>query len=309
VKALAIVAALGAFAAYVVALSGQQVFRSGVQTVLVDVSVMRGRTPRANLTATDFSLTDNGALQRIESLSATAIPLDVSLVVDATRFTQGLASGMGPAGTDELHRNAQKLADWLQPEDRLRVITFAGDVIETRPMSSIGTKPAPISLKNPTTNESSRRYRMTQAVLTALTTPVSADRRHIVIVFAMGRGEAEAAPLEHLVPPAKRADALLYAVLTPPLQDVRSHQPIAFYPYEVVNRDALTKAAEATGGKAFLTGDIVGAFRDVVKEFRRSYVLRYTLQGVPSAGWHDIVVKVPSCPTCTIRARRGYMGR
>ena len=74
-------------------------------------------------------------------------------------------------------------------------------------------------------------------------------------------------------------------------------------------RNTLTRAAEATGGKAYLTGDIVGAFRDALKAFRSGYVLRYTLDGVPSAGWHDIVVKVPRCPTCTIQARRGYVGQ
>jgi hypothetical protein len=69
------------------------------------------------------------------------------------------------------------------------------------------------------------------------------------------------------------------------------------------------RAAEATGGKAVLTGDVSGTFRDVLKDFRQRYVLRYSVQGVPTRGWHDIVVTVPSCPGCTIHARRGYMGQ
>ena len=166
-----------------------------------------------------------------------------------------------------------------------------------------------MTLATPTTYGLGRKFRLTQALLTALAAPVAPDRRHLVILFEEGRNDWDVTPLEHLVPAANRADALVYAVLTPPLQDVRTHRPFPLFPKQAAIRDAVTKAAEATGGKAYLTGNIVGAFRDVLKEFRRSYVLRYTLEGVSARGWHDIVVKVPSCPECTIRARRGYMGR
>lgn len=90
-------------------------------------------------------------------------------------------------------------------------------------------------------------------------------------------------------------------------QDTRPIRPVV----SNSNRIPLfpTQAAEVTGGRAFLTGDVVGAFRDVLKDFRSSYVLRYTLHGVPSPSWHAVAVKVPSCPTCSIRARRGYMGQ
>jgi hypothetical protein len=57
-------------------------------------------------------------------------------------------------------------------------------------------------------------------------------------------------------------------------------------------------------------GDAVGAFRRLFEDFRQSYVLRYTLAGVPSPGWHDITVRVVSknSQRYTVRARRGYYG-
>jgi len=277
-----------------------QVFHSGVQTVFVDASVLRGRTSVANLTDADFTLTDNGVPQRIESLTGTGIPLDVSLVFDATWYSL--------AGSEELQRNARQVAGLLRPDDRLAVFTYAFDVTETRLMSPVGPNPSSLRLTSPTTPNVDQRFRIGQALLTAMTAPVPPDRRHVVVLFAAGRGEPEVPSLDFLADAAQRADALLYVVLTPPRQTYDTHRPLV-YPSEVVIRSAVTKAAEATGGKAYLTGDIVGAFRDILKQFRASYVLRYTLQGVPSAGWHDIVVKVPSCPPCTVRARRGYMGR
>ena len=45
----------------------QAAFRSGVDLVQVDVSVMRGRTPVAGLTIDNFTLTDNGVPQDVKS--------------------------------------------------------------------------------------------------------------------------------------------------------------------------------------------------------------------------------------------------
>jgi VWFA-related protein len=262
------------------------------------------------LSAADFEITDNGVTQRVESVAAGEIPLDLSLIVDATWYSQGLAGAdMGPAGTHILHGNARQIAGLLGAGDRFEVASYAAAVVQARAMSppdpnselSLGTVPTTYSLD--------RRYRITQALGMALMAPVASDRRHVVLLFATGRGEPELPSLEHIVRIATRADALLYAVLTPELQDARTHQPAPLFPSQAFIRDAVTRAAESTGGKAFLTGEIVGAFRDILKEFRQRYVLRYSLRDTPTEGWHDIVVTVPSCPGCTIHARRGYMGR
>jgi VWFA-related protein len=290
--------------------SGQQTFRAGVQVVLVDAAVVRDRIPVTGLRADDFVIVDNGARQRVEAIDPAAMPLDLSLVVDATWFSSGIfgAAG-GPAGTDTLRRNAQQIAELLRPADRLGVITYAGEVVETRSMSPVSTSPSDVSLANPTSSQFTNRARVGQALLTALTARVPADRRHVVIIFAAARDVLDIPDAKYLIRVAARADALLYAVLNPPRQAIDTHQPYRFFPSEEHIREALTLAAEATGGKAYVTGDIVSAFRATLKAFRNSYALRYTLEGVPSAGWHDIVVTVPSCPTCTIRARRGYMGQ
>jgi len=306
VRGRVLVVVLFASTASATAERGQQVFRSGVQTVFVDVSVMKGHTPVTELRAEDFSLSDNGAPQRVEAVAATGIPLDVSLVVDATHSGQLSGTGLNAANWTDVQRSVRQIAATLRTDDRLQLITFAADVVETRPMSPVGT---PESIAVAMMGPFSDRYAITPALLKALTAPVASDRRHLVVVFALGSGKPTVAPMEHLVPVARRADALLYAVLTPTHHSEVTNQVFPFSPSEMVIREAVTAAAEATGGKAYFTGDIAGAFRDVLKEFRSSYMLRYTLEGVPAAGWHDIVVKVRSCPTCTIRARRGYMGR
>jgi VWFA-related protein len=276
--------------------------------VLVDVSVTRGQTPVTGLAAADFSLRDNGTVQLIESVGDAAMPLDVSLVIDATWFTQGqVGASAGPVGTRALHENARQLAALLTPRDALGVSTVGAKVEVTRPMSPFTADQA-ISVANTTTPMFEDRPRITQAVLTALTRAVSPDRRHIVVAFSTARGAMDAPSGAPLAAVAARADALLYVVMNPPLYDL-AHVPFAFRPSEITIRDALAHAAEATGGRAFLTGDILASFRDVLNEFRQRYVLRYSVQGTPTRGWHDIVVSVPKCLGCTVHARRGYMGQ
>src|SRR6185436_4922155 len=62
--------------------TGQQTFRTATDVVMVDVSVRSGGRNVTGLSAAEFSLTDNGVLQKIDSVDVSAVPLDVTLVVD-----------------------------------------------------------------------------------------------------------------------------------------------------------------------------------------------------------------------------------
>ena len=61
----------------------------------------------------------------------------------------------------------------------------------------------------------------------------------------------------------------------------------------------LARAAERTGGELhgqsrfFRASSIARAFRTIFNDFRQSYVLRYSPEGVPARGWHPIVVRAP----------------
>jgi hypothetical protein len=76
----------------------------------------------------------------------------------------------------------------------------------------------------------------------------------------------------------------------------------------LTSRETLKRAAAATGGDVRYLRDAVGAFKIILDEFRTSYVLRYTPQGVPRDGWHELDVRVTKPGTMTVRARKGYFG-
>ena len=73
----------------------------------------------------------------------------------------------------------------------------------------------------------------------------------------------------------------------------------------------LEEAARLTGGtvRRGTSGEtVVETFRRAFDDFRQSYVLRYSAEGVPSGGWHDLRVEMANGQKYTIRARKGYFG-
>ena len=73
---------------------------------------------------------------------------------------------------------------------------------------------------------------------------------------------------------------------------------------------ALKEAAAATGGelrREKLDLPVARLFKSVIDDFKASYVLRYTPEGVNPGGWHELTVGVKG-RRYDVRARRGYFG-
>ena len=81
-----------------------QVFRSGVEVVELDVSVMRGGVPVAGLTARDFALTDNGVAQDVESVMLEQLPLSVTSCSTPARASPATACVICPGAAKADHR-------------------------------------------------------------------------------------------------------------------------------------------------------------------------------------------------------------
>src|SRR5689334_3058476 len=67
----------------------QATFRSGIDVVQLDVSVLRHGKPVRGLTAADFVVTDNGAPQAVDSVVVDQLPLSVQLVLDTSGSVVG----------------------------------------------------------------------------------------------------------------------------------------------------------------------------------------------------------------------------
>lgn len=275
----------------------QPTFRSRTTSVSVDVSVRVGPSPVANLDASDFRLRDNGVEQQIEALSIEAVPIDVTLFHDTSPSLAGKI--------DQLRSDVARIAGLLRASDRFRLVTFSLK-IDVSPWYAAG---APLDLSLVRVGRISP---VDDALIVAMMRRPDPDRRHLIVALTDAADAGSAVGSAAVRDVASRAEAVLHLVRMEPKSGER-YTAGQWLPImgDFGGPGILGEAAERTGGKvheASSTRDVVGAFRQAFDDFRQSYVLRYSPQGVPPAGWHAVTVAVPAQPALTIKARSGYFG-
>ena len=187
------------------------------------------------------------------------------------------------------------MAGFLRPTDRVRLVRFADEVRQIVPMQP---STAPLPFDDLKTGQGTS---LNDAVFVALARPAEVDRRHLVVVFTDAEDTWSTIDNANLPVIAGRADAVMQVVLS-------TYDPRATDPGVLTSRETLKRAAAATGGDVRYLREAVNAFRLVLDEFRTSYVLRYTPEGVKREGWHELDVRVTKPGAVTIRARKGYFG-
>ena len=263
-------------------------FRTGTASVAVDVAVRRGNVPVAGLTAADFELFDNDVSQQIESVSVEAVPIDISLVVDTSRSVVG--------NFRSFRNEVRRFAQMLRPVDRVRVVSFGSAVQELVAMQP-ASEPLNLDALQPGGATSSN-----DGLFYGLLWPAELDRRHLVIAMTDGVDSYSTLTSASVIDVAERASAVFHVIL------VDGFAPTTTW--EKGSREAVVEAARRSGGAVHDLGRAAGDFKRIFDDFRASYVLRYTPQGVAREGWHDLNVRVraPDTSKMTIRARRGYWG-
>ena len=93
---------IAAWLAAQLASAPQTAFRTGIEVVRLDVSVIRGGVPVVGLTARDFALTDNGIAQDVESVTLEQLPLSVTLVLDVSQSGRPHAASVNRPGLTTL---------------------------------------------------------------------------------------------------------------------------------------------------------------------------------------------------------------
>lgn len=292
-----------------VAAGQQSVFRSTVDAVSVPVSVRDKNRPVAGLKASDFDLLDNGVAQEITSTLLEALPVDVTLVLDLSGSVTGRA-------LTQLKDDVQKMGDLLHMNDRVRLITFAGDARDAFGLQPGGAR---LPLDDLVSGGVTSLYGALAAALIAFP---ATDRPQLIFALSDGLDSGSFLDADRIVSLARLSSASLYVALVPSSDSSensvtrlkpggaaiswRSMGPYVGGP----NRSALRDAAARTGGTVYddpPEKSVPAIFAKVLEEFRTNYVLRYTLQGVPRGGWHTLTIKTRDS-RYTVRARPGYDG-
>lgn len=300
VRVLLPVLLVAAHAALIDAGSQQRpVFRSRSDLVSIDVSVRRGNVPVTGLTAPDFRVFDNGVLQKVDSVSYEAVPIDVTFFLDTSPSLSGLL--------EELKRDIAKISGMLRPADRLRLLTFDYQVTDVFGWQASG---GDLKLETARMGRISSVY---DAIFLSLMWRPDVDRRHLVIAMTDGIDAGSFVDTKQLLEISRRAEAVLHIVRMGSTYDLPKYLPMPWVPIVSDGQDfALREVAERTGGKEhsafFGRTSVVNAFNQAFEDFRQSYIVRYVPTGTPRDGWHEIKVEVARPERLTIRARKGYFG-
>jgi hypothetical protein len=279
------------------AAESQSTFRSGTTVVSVNVSVKAGNVPVAGLSASDFTLKDNGILQTIDAVAVEAVPIDVTLVLDT--------SGSAARAIRRLLADVQTMAGRLRESDRFKLLTIDSYVHQLLPMAPAARQVWPSRMPF---NGASAVH---DALVAGLLTPVDVDRRHLIVALTDCIDTTSTLDADAVRRVAGRSDAVLHLVA---VSGAPAPQPIPpnWLPRRDVEFDTLQEAARRTGGEfhdgRVLGANTVAAFDRVFEDFRSSYVLRYTPARVNARGWHELDVKTTRPGKVTVRARRGYFG-
>lgn len=270
----------------------QNTFRVSTDAVRVDVSVRDGARVITGLAAKDFEVSDNGVPQAIVDVSYGKLPVDVTVALDVS------LSVTGPM-LDSLRRAILQLMRDLNPQDRLKLITFNMRV--SRPVD-FTTDPSQVerAIRAVTAGGGTSVW---DTIAVALVSKAPADRRQLVMVFTDAADSSSVSTPAMLVDIAQRSNTAVTSVLPAGLvlaggrgetQSQARYRPLA-------------QVAAETGGTLIPVGlDLTATFRRALDEFRSSYVLHFVPHGVDRTGFHVLDVKVRDKPKLAIRARRGY---
>lgn len=301
--------ALAAVALFGPAMAGQTlppgqapppIFRADADVVSVDASVQREGRPVTGLKAGDFEILDNGVPQEIAEVAYERLPVDVTMVLDVS------ASVTGPA-LDELRKAVRQVRADLGGGDRLRLLAFNMRIRRLvdfePPASDLGSALAPLRGEG-----SSAVF---DGLAVALAGADAPGRRRLVVLFTDGQDSSSISDPDVLFDVARRTSSTVNIVLASTAPERSSASPFARPPggppitvgrmYDQLARETGGVVVPMTRGE-----DLVSTFRRTLSDFRASYVLYYTPQGVARDGSHTINVRVKQDGT-EVRARRGYI--
>jgi VWFA-related protein len=274
---LAITAVLSAASA-----SAQPKFTSRVESVRVDVLVTQGGVVVPGLTAEDFEVRDNGALQQVRMIGAGTLPLDVTLALD-------MSSSLEAERLATLRRAGSLLLNGLTKEDRASLLTFSHAVTQRQAMTlDLDQVRAALDAA-----ESGGGTSLADAMYVGITLSEAAGRRPLLIVFSDGIDTTSWLSASDAITASKRFETVVYGVSTARPSETPQ-----------ILRDI---TAQSGGNLLHVSAkDLEASFIKILEEFRQRYLLSYTLSGPPKPGLHRIEVRVKK-RGMQVKARSGYL--
>jgi Ca-activated chloride channel family protein len=257
-------------------------FASGVSLVEVYVTVTDQRgEPVTDLTAGNFSVTEDGRPQAVHTFAAGDFPLSLAVAIDRS-------FSMGARQLDGTVRGVQAMLGEFRSDDRVTILAIGSEVETIAPLS----------------NDHRAAYFAVQGLQPWGTTPLfdaamsaidairGASGRRALVLITDGTDRYSTLTSDAVIDGARRKDVLVYPV-------VLGRRPSPVF----------GDMARVTGGRSQTVSSLdalPAALSSIARELRHQYLLGYAPDAEAAvAGWRSIGVTV-SRPTLRVRARDGY---
>ena len=275
-----------------------QVFRSGVDIVSLNITVMDAHQRYiTDLAQADFSVYEDGVKQEANYFEKSNLPIALSLLIDTSAsMEERLVVAQNAAVGFAQRIREQDLAQVVDFDSRVEIVQgFTADKAALE-AAIRGTAPGgSTSLYN--------------AIYIALreTTKVRAKapedlRREAIVVLSDGEDTTSLVSFEEVMELAKRSETSIYTI---GLQPRDPSYAKGFREAEYV----LRQLAQETGGRSFFVQkaeQLTGVYGQIADELSSQYTVGYTSRNARRDGtWRKVTVQVAR-PNVTTRTRRGY---
>jgi VWFA-related protein len=282
--------------------SASPMFRAGAELVALAVTVLdQKREHLAGLSAEDFVVLENGVEQPVSYFAASAAPIDVTLLVDAS-------SSMGDKL--EIVRDAvRRLTRSLRPIDRAAIVEFRETTLQRQPMTA-DRAAIDAAIGRLSASGGTALYTAIYVALSGLRSTSDGDiRRRAVVVFSDGEDTASLVGDEDVLDQARRSGVAVYVIaLEAPSSRDGTMRRIGDGALTSDDR-ALQMLARESGGTAFFPAavrELDGIFHAIAEELGRQYMIGFTPHAGGDGVWRPLRVRLPAYPRAQVRSRSGY---
>jgi len=280
----------------------QTTFRSGVDLVALSVVVTDGRDKFVSgLSAEDFAVLEDGVPQQVSFFSATAVPMDLALLLDTS------ASMIDKMNV--VHQAATGFVSSAKPGDRVTIVDIKDGVRVLHPLDE-DFEGARAAIRATSARGGTALYNglyMTLKEMVKLRRTSGEVRRQAIVVLSDGDDTASLVDFDDVMDVAKQSGVAIYTItLRTALQRLLAYDRHA----AVSSEFAMRTLAQETGARAFFPGQaaaLAGVYGVIAEELASQYALGYmSTNTVRDGAYRRVSVRVTQ-PEVRTRTRAGYV--
>ena len=257
-----------------------------VTSVALDTSVLneKGQFVRG-LTASHFTISENGDVQELDTLTTRREPALFAVLVDSSQSMAYRADGLRTA--------ARKLLDPLSPDDEVLVAPFSKRILHvTGPTTDRQTALEAIANIKPAGGTA-----ILDALQEAAENLSTQNRRRAIVLLTDGYDEHSQAEFEATATALRNAEVTLYVIGVGGIAGM-----------SLKGENLLGELAATTGGRAWFPLDaqrLAFAYEAVAADVQHRYLLTYTPKNQMRDGTYR-AIKVDAGEGFKVRTRAGY---